>query len=111
MKLLAEIKLHRPADAAETLSQLRAIDMKGLLTEYAQMAYDIETGSEEVAVSLEKVLARNYANAFYYLAKYLARQGKTEEAKSVILRLNKKAYTPMADKLLRKITAAQEESE
>ena len=85
--------------------------MKGLLTEYAQMAYDIETGSEEAAASLEKVLARNYANAFYYLARHLASQGKTEEAKSVLLRLNKRAYTPMAERLLRKINNAQEESE
>lgn len=110
-KVLSETRLHRLADAAGTLSQLRVLDIQGPLTEYAEMVYSIEAGTDEADALLETMLARNYTNAFYYLARHLAKQGLLDDAESVISRLNKKSYVPMAETLLRKIEAAQEESE
>ena len=104
IKFMSEMKLRRFVDASKTIKTLQ-----GAQAEYAEMAYGAQTGSKSTP-GLEKLLARNEVNAFYYLAEHLARQKELGEAAALLRKLNDRINLFMAQELLNRVVSVQEAS-
>ncbi len=82
VKALILTKLERYEEAKKAIGELE--DKKGELWEYASMVYGVETNSKDAGNLLGIRLAKADINAYYYLAKYFAKNGKAEEAKALL---------------------------
>jgi len=110
LKFMCEIRLKRLVDASIALKELQTLDKRGFLSEYALLVYSVEKGAKEAETSLQKALGAKEVNAFYYLAKYLAKNNKLNEAEQVLLKLGQIGRVSMSDELLYRIRLAQEAS-
>lgn len=110
IKFMSEIKLKKFVDAARTLKALGGAGVEDRANDYAKMVYNVEADTKEAEASLRKQLARNEVNAFYYLAKHLAKQKRLDEANALLRKLNERANIFMAQELLNKVVSAQEAS-
>jgi len=77
------------------------------MKEYAEMAYAAETNSKQAEKAIEAMLKENEPNAFYYLAKYLAKNQKANEAERVLKEIEKVAKLPIAYRLKKNIEFAK----
>ncbi len=82
LKFLILSKLERFAEASQVLSALSQKDKD--LYDYASMVFAVETNSKQAKAALEKQLLSGNRNAVYYSAKYLAKNGKSDDAKELI---------------------------
>jgi hypothetical protein len=110
LKFMCEIRLKRLVDASIALKELQTLDKRGFLSEYALLVYSVEKGAKEAETSLQKALGAKEVNAFYYLAKYLAKHNKLNEAEQVLLKLGQIGRVSMSDELLYRIRLAREAS-
>lgn len=110
IKFMSEIKLQRLVDSFKTLRALQTLDKKGNLMSYALIVYNVEARTKEEEESLAKMLAKNEVNAFYYLAKHLAKQKRLEEANKILQKLSETTDIFMVQDLLSKVRATQEAS-
>jgi uncharacterized Zn finger protein (UPF0148 family) len=110
LKFMCEIRLRRLVDASIALRELQTLDKRSFLSEYALLVYGVEKGTREAEASLQKALGAKEVNAFFYLAKYLAKHNKLSEAEQVLLKLGQIARVSMSDELLYRIRLAREAS-
>jgi tetratricopeptide (TPR) repeat protein len=110
IKFMSEIRLQQLIDAANTLRMLQSMDKRGMLAEYALLVYSVEKNAKQAEASLGKALANEDANAFYYLAKYIARQKKLDDAEKILQKLSESTEIFMAHDLLSKVRSTQEAS-
>jgi hypothetical protein len=110
VKFMSEIKLGRLADSRKTLKMLHGSGAQSLRDHYAFMVYLVETDDKGAEVSLNGMLSRGEVNSFYYLVKYLAKHGKTDDAVKILKFVNSKANALMAQELFYRIESASEAS-
>ena len=110
MKFLAEIRLRRFVDAANSLRRLQNMDKHGLIADYALLVYSVEKPTKQAEASVAKSIARNNLNAYYYLAKHLAREKKLQEAADLLDKLNRITEIPLVEDLLNRVRSTQEAS-
>ncbi len=110
MEFLCWIKLGRLADASRVLETLHKLAKDEKALDYSDMVFSVESGAKDADARLAKLLSGNEANAFYYLAKRLAKGKRFGEALSVLARLGRKVNVQMAPQLASSIRAAQEAS-
>lgn len=110
IKFISEIRLQRFADAASSLRRLQSMDRHGIVADYALLVYSVEKNTKQAEASVAKAIARDDINAYYYLAKCLAKQKKLEDAADLLEKLNDTTEITMVQELLIKINAAQEAS-
>lgn len=108
LKLMSEVRLKRFVDASITMSSLQTIDKSGARFEYALMAYSVEKNTKQAEASLSKPLGRNELNAYYYLAKYLAKHNKLDEAAAILQKLSAIANVSMAQELMHRVKLSQD---
>lgn len=101
IKFMSYIKLNRLVEAKKTLNEMVGLKNQDLLNAYAEMVYDVESNSKNAIPSVMKLLARNEVNAFYYLAKCLARTKRSKEAKAILEKALAKAGMPFSVPLMR----------
>lgn len=110
MKFMSEIRLQRYVDAATTLRTLQSLDKRGTYSEYALLVYSVEKDTKQAQASLLAALGSGEMNAYYYLAKYLAKQGKLKEAESLLSTLSTSVEVSMSRELLYRIRLTEEAS-
>jgi tetratricopeptide (TPR) repeat protein len=110
IKFISEVRLRRFVDAANTLRRLQNMDRHGIVADYALLVYSVEKNTGQAEASIAKAAARNNVNAYYYLAEYLARQKKLEEAGGILEKLDKTTEIAMVQELLNRVRATQEAS-
>ena len=110
IKFMSEIRLQRFVDAAITLRTLQSLDKRGVLSEYALLVYSAEKNTKQAEASISVMLAKGEINAYYYLAKYLAKHNKRDEAIAILQRLSQYARVSMSQQLLYRIMLTQEAS-
>jgi hypothetical protein len=110
VKFMSEIKLNRLADSRKTLNVLHGSGAQAIRDNYAFMVYSVENDEKGAEKSLDGMLSRGEVNAFYYLAKYLAKHRKINDADSILKFINKRANVLMAQELLYRIESTREAS-
>ncbi len=111
IKFMSEIRLKRFVDAERTLALLHGSGVKGELSAYADMVYNVEAQRPIAEQVLQIMLPKGEINSFYYLAKHLAQKGRLEESRSVMMWLNGMADVFLAKELSIKIESALKASE
>ena len=111
IKFMSEIKLGRTVDAMRTLSALKFNFSQSPITRYARMVYGVETNSKEAEALLSDSIARGEMNASYYLAKYLAKHNRIDEAYALLQKLNRIVEIPMARELMVLVSSTRNASE
>jgi hypothetical protein len=107
LRFIAYIKLRNLADAKTALKDLLYLGKKDVLSEYAQMVLYVELNDKKSEGALEAMLKNGVLTSFYYLAKYLARNKKSDGAKQILEKLIKRNAMPIALPLLNKISAEE----
>jgi hypothetical protein len=100
LRFISEVKLHRLADASLALVLLMELDGKDPLLGYASMVYGVRARTKDAELRLAAELETKEANAYYYLAEHLARNGRLAEAEEVLVQLESKADVRMSAHLL-----------
>ncbi len=108
VKFMSEIRLNLHSEAAGTLKMLEQRASQLPYADYSRMVYGVETNQKNSEASLGALLARGEPNAFYYLAKHLAKEKKLAEASKILLQLDSKASILMTKDLLNKVMDAQD---
>lgn len=110
VRFMSQVKLHRLGDASGALAQLTEMDAKDPLANYASMVYGVRARAKDAEIRLATALASKEANAYYYLAEHMARNGRLSDAEEVLVQLGKKADVRMSAQLLYTIRNVQEAS-
>ncbi len=110
VKFMSEIRLQKLVDAASTLRSIQILDKNGAVSEYALLVYSAEKNTKQADASLGKALENGEINAYYYLAKYLAKHGKLAEAEAILQKLGTISEVSMSQELLYRIKLTQEAS-
>ncbi len=111
IRFMSEVKLHRLTDASRALGRLTEQDSQDPILVYANMVYGVRARTLAAELRLSDALKTNEANAFYYLAEHLARNGRLVEASKVLAALGQKADVRMSAQLLATIMNVQSASE
>lgn len=106
IKFMSEIRLSRFVDSGRTLKSLAQYGLGDLTVTYANMVYGVEAGKDP-SQYFNAFLSRQEPNAYYYLAKYLAKSKRLDEAESVLSKLSSKAKVRMLPSLLNKIVSSE----
>ncbi len=110
LKFISEIRLHKMVDASKTLETLHSLDTQGVITAYATLVYDAESDSKNTELDLYKQFSHDEINAFYYLARYLAKRNQLEESEEILEKLNETTKIFLVQDLLQKVKSAKEAS-
>lgn len=109
-KFITDIRLKRPQYAIKTLEQLREVSKKGLVVDYAEMAYAVVTNDKAAEQKCTSLMEKHELNAFYYFSRVLVRRKMLNEALRILDKVTDMAYMPMAEELSKKIRITQEAS-
>ncbi|MEM0074518.1 MAG: hypothetical protein QW091_00435 [Candidatus Micrarchaeaceae archaeon] len=107
VKFIALMRLGRYADAEKVL---HALSENTSASRYSAMVYETFTNSKN-AIERIKANIPKELNAFYYLAKYLAKNGKSNDAQTLLEKVMKIAELDMAFDLTEKIKQLKSETE
>ncbi len=107
VKFLAEIELENMHDAKGTLELLAKTSPRKEMLDYASMLYAIKMNQKDTIEHINSVIGNGDITGFYYLAKYLAANGKLEESKHILENLLNKENILVARLLIDKIKKAQ----
>jgi len=111
IKFLSEMRLGMAVDAMRTLSRIKFNFSQSPITRYANLVYGVETNSKEAEALLSDSITRGQMNAFYYLAKYLAKRDQIDEAYVLLQKFNKMVESPIARELTIQVISARNASE
>ena len=107
VRFMSLVKLGRLVEAKKALSDLSS--KQAQLYGYASMVYSVESNSRQALALVNKQLASGNVNAIYYLSKYLAANGKSDEAQQVLEQAKKSGIEfYMAFPLVKQIEQSQE---
>ncbi len=109
-RFMCEIRLQDYVNAATTLRSVQTLDKKTAMAEYALLVYSAEKNTKQAEPSLLKALESGELNAYYYLARYLAKRGKLREAEMVLRSLERIARVSMSQELVYRIRLTEDAS-
>ena len=107
IKLLAESRVSKLADAKETLGIITKSLVADQVKDYACMVYYTSIKDPKSAMRCVSNVSTAEVSAFYYVAKLLANEKRTKDAKEILQLLIQKTAMPRAAELLFKINDLQ----